>query len=126
MDGPSRRAHGAEPERGNLSAAMAERWGKAFLVPFGAVCQKGPAVRAEPVKSRGAPNGYTHRPRRSKDRSLRQLLQKPGQALHIQFMTDQGQQLFGINGFEQKVHHAQVHGFDGITHTGAAGHDDDR
>ena len=36
--------------------------GKAFLVPFGAVCQKGPAVRAEPVKSRGAPTRYTHRP----------------------------------------------------------------
>ena len=57
MDGPSRRAHGAEPERGNLSEAMAERWGKAFLVPFGAVCQKGPAVRAEPVERRGASNG---------------------------------------------------------------------
>ena len=34
MDGPSRRGHGAGPERGNLSAAKAVRWGKAFLVLF--------------------------------------------------------------------------------------------
>ena len=71
MDGPSRRACAAEPERGNLSEAMAERWGKAFLVPFGAVCQKGPAVRAEPVERRGAPNGYVPKPtKRSKDQKI--------------------------------------------------------
>ena len=71
MDGPSRRAHGAEPERGNLSAAKAERWGKAFLVPFGAVCQKGPAVRAEPIERRGASNGYAPKPtKRSKDQKI--------------------------------------------------------
>ena len=34
MDGPSRRAHGAGPERGNLSEAKAVRWGEDFLVPF--------------------------------------------------------------------------------------------
>ena len=32
MDGPWRRAHGAEPERGNLSAAKAVRWGESALV----------------------------------------------------------------------------------------------
>ena len=32
MDGPWRRAHGAEPERGNLSAAKAVRWGESVLV----------------------------------------------------------------------------------------------
>ena len=37
MDGPSRRAHGAGPERGNLSAAKAVRRGKAFLLTFVAV-----------------------------------------------------------------------------------------
>ena len=36
MDGPWRRAHGAEPERGNLSAAKAGRQGQAFLVTFSA------------------------------------------------------------------------------------------
>ena len=40
MDGPSRRAHGAEPERGNLSEARAVRRGKAFLLTFAAVWQK--------------------------------------------------------------------------------------
>ena len=38
MDGPWRRAHGAEPERGNLSAAKAVRWGEDLLVPFGSFC----------------------------------------------------------------------------------------
>ena len=37
MDGPWRRAHGAGPERGNLSAAKAVRRGKAFLGTFVAV-----------------------------------------------------------------------------------------
>ena len=32
MDGPSRRAHGAEPERGYLSAAKAVRWGESAWV----------------------------------------------------------------------------------------------
>ncbi|AOA08615.1 hypothetical protein BFC21_23640 [Pseudomonas sp. TMW 2.1634] len=36
MDGPWRRAHGAGPERGNLSAAKAVRQGQAFLVTFSA------------------------------------------------------------------------------------------
>ena len=48
MDGPSRRAHGAGPERGNLSAAKAVRWGEDLLVPFGSF-QKGLAVRAKPI-----------------------------------------------------------------------------
>ena len=39
-DGPSRRAHGAGPERGNLSEARAVRRGKDLLLTFGAVCQK--------------------------------------------------------------------------------------
>ncbi|PAA43560.1 hypothetical protein CJU79_04410 [Pseudomonas fragi] len=34
MDGPWRRAHGAEPERGNLSAAKAVRRGKPFWLLF--------------------------------------------------------------------------------------------
>ena len=36
MDGPWRRAHGAKPARGNLSAAKAGRQGQAFLVTFSA------------------------------------------------------------------------------------------
>jgi len=34
--------------------------------------------------------------------------------------------LLGIDGFEQEVHHAQVHGINGIAHAGVAGNDDDR
>jgi len=44
MDGPWRRAHGAGPERGNLSAAKAVRVGEAFLGTFVAVWQKCLAV----------------------------------------------------------------------------------
>ena len=47
-DGPWRRAHGAGPERGNLSAAKAVRWGEDFLVPFWSL-KKGLAVRAKPI-----------------------------------------------------------------------------
>ena len=46
MDGPWRRAHGAEPERGNLGVAKAVRWGEDFLVPFWSF-KKGLAVRAK-------------------------------------------------------------------------------
>ena len=57
MDGPWRRAHGAEPERGNLSAAKAVRWGEDFLVPFWSF-KKGLAVRAKPIFQLDAHAGY--------------------------------------------------------------------
>ena len=57
MDGPWRRAHGAEPERGNLSAAKAVRWGEDFLVPFWSF-KKGLAVRAKPIFQLDANAGY--------------------------------------------------------------------
>ena len=47
MDGPSRRAHGSEPERGNLSGAKAVRWGEDFLVPFWSF-KKGLDVKSKP------------------------------------------------------------------------------
>ena len=57
MDGPWRRAHGAEPERGNLSAAKAVRWGEDFLVPFWSF-KKGLAVRAKPISRLNTNAGY--------------------------------------------------------------------
>ena len=57
MDGPWRRAHGAEPERGNLSAAKAVRWGEDLLVHFGSF-QKGLAVRAKPIFQLDTNSGY--------------------------------------------------------------------
>ena len=57
MDGPWRRAHGAGPERGNLSAAKAVRRGEDLLVPFGSF-QKGLAVRAKPIFKLNANTGY--------------------------------------------------------------------
>ena len=57
MDGPWRRAHGAEPERGNLSVAKAVRWGEDFLVPFWSF-KKGLAVRAKPIFQLDAHAGY--------------------------------------------------------------------
>ena len=57
MDGPWRRAHGAGPERGNLSAAKAVRWGEDLLVPFGSF-QKGLAVKAKPIFRLDANAGY--------------------------------------------------------------------
>ncbi len=56
-DGPSRRAHGAGPERGNLSEAKAVRWGEDFLVPFWSF-KKGLAVRAKPIFQLNADAGY--------------------------------------------------------------------
>ena len=57
MDGPSRRAHGAGPERGNLSEAKAVRWGEDFLVPFWSL-KKGLAVRAKPIVQLDLDAGY--------------------------------------------------------------------
>ena len=60
MDGPSRRAHGAGPERGNLSEAKAVRWGEDFLVPFWSF-KKGLAVRAKPIFQLDPNAGYVRR-----------------------------------------------------------------
>ena len=57
MGGPWRRAHGAGPERGNLSAAKAVRWGEDFLVPFWSF-KKGLAVRAKPISRLNTNAGY--------------------------------------------------------------------
>ena len=57
QDGPWRRAHGTGPERVNLSAAKAVRWGEDLLVPFGSF-QKGLAVRAKPIFQLDANAGY--------------------------------------------------------------------
>ena len=57
MDGPWRRAHGAEPERGNLSEAKSVRWGDDYLVPFWSF-KKGLAVRAKPIFQLDTNAGY--------------------------------------------------------------------
>ena len=70
MDGPWRRAHGAEPERGNLSEAKAVRWGEDFLVPFWSF-KKGLAVRAKPIFQLDTNGGYVLNVSVKKTRSSR-------------------------------------------------------
>ena len=47
MDGPSRRGHGAGPERGNLSAAKAVRWGQGLFGSFCGCLTKGTRCKSE-------------------------------------------------------------------------------
>ena len=47
MDGPSRRGHGAGPERGNLSAAKAVRWGQGLFGSFCGYLTKGTRCKSE-------------------------------------------------------------------------------
>jgi hypothetical protein len=56
------------------------------------------------------------------------LLQSIGfyELRHSQFAFHQTQQLLGVDGFEQKVHHAQVHGVDRVTYVGVPRYDNDR
>ena len=87
-DGPSRRAHGAGPERGNLSEAKAVRWGEDFLVPFWSF-KKGLAVRAKPIVRLDLDAGYVLNVPVKQTRSSRP--QPPAQ--HIEQVTTVAQQL---------------------------------
>ena len=88
MDGPWRRAHGAEPERGNLSEAKAVRWGEDFLVPFWSF-KKGLAVRAKPLFQLDTNAGYVLNVSVKQTRSSGP--QAPAQ--HIEQVTTIAQQL---------------------------------